>query len=168
MTDREHVEEMAEADADLTYERDGVVWCVWAMHEGCPELHVIKETRVDADREVARTREDDPDIDIWLESWLVGAGVRPRGGRRPKAHGVVWQDADRVGGALCWDSTRVPVEDTLAALMIGGQGAYEYLENYPSVDRDHLLGLVDALHAALEAEESKATRPDETGTEESE
>ena len=150
------LEKMIESDKHFTYVRDGVVWCVWTIEEGCDQLRCIEETRAAAEQEAKRARDSDPDLDVWIESWLVAAGPRPgpTSTRRPKPHGILSKHPERMSGALCWDHTRIPVADTLSWLLIGGVSLEEYLEDFPGFDREHLHGLVDALQQVIREDEA--------------
>ena len=61
---------------------------------------------------------------------------------------LLWQDPDRVSGALCFYGTRVPVE-ILFANLEGGESLERFLVNYPSVSREQAVETIELSRVGL-------------------
>ena len=67
----------------------------------------------------------------------------------PSLEPYVWSDPERLGGALCFRNTRVPVEALFANLK-DGVGLDEFLEAFPGVTRDAVVAIIEhAEHTAF-------------------
>ena len=55
---------------------------------------------------------------------------------------ALWQDPDRMGGALCFRNTRVPVGYLFQYLE--GSSLKEFLQNYPNVTADMVRSVLSA------------------------
>lgn len=60
---------------------------------------------------------------------------------------ALWQDPDRVSGAICFRDTRVP----LAILFdyLEADGVPCFLENYPNVRMEQVRAVLDDAHASV-------------------
>ena len=56
--------------------------------------------------------------------------------------GLIWINPERVGGAPCFDGTRVPVKH-LWDYLEGGETLAEFLEGFPGVTRDQAIGVLE-------------------------
>ena len=54
----------------------------------------------------------------------------------------IWSDAERLGGALCFLNTRVPVE-ALFANLEDGVSLAEFLDAFEGVKREHTLAVLE-------------------------
>jgi uncharacterized protein (DUF433 family) len=54
----------------------------------------------------------------------------------------VWSDPDRLGGRLCFRSTRVPV-DALFANLEAGMSLDEFLEEFEGVTREQAIAVLE-------------------------
>jgi uncharacterized protein (DUF433 family) len=62
----------------------------------------------------------------------------------------VWVDPERMSGAPCFRGTRVPVQ-SLIDLLETGETVDQFLQLYPSINRDQVLAVLDfANHQLLE------------------
>lgn len=61
---------------------------------------------------------------------------------------VVTRDPDILGGIPVFRGSRVPAK-TLIDYLEHGQSIDEFLDDFPSVERDQVLGLLDQLSAVL-------------------
>jgi len=52
---------------------------------------------------------------------------------------VMWQDPERVSGAPCFTNTRVPIKN-LFDYIEGGDTIGEFMEDFPGVTREQILG----------------------------
>ena len=52
---------------------------------------------------------------------------------------VMWQDPERMSGAPCFTNTRVPVKN-LFDYIEGGDTIGEFMEDFPGVTREQILG----------------------------
>jgi len=57
-------------------------------------------------------------------------------------------DPERMGGAACFRGTRVPVQDLWDFLAAGGT-IDEFLENFPTVRREQLIGILQIASSKL-------------------
>lgn len=62
--------------------------------------------------------------------------------QKAKLHEVIWVDPKRVSGAPCFRGTRVPVQNLLDYLE-GGSTIDEFLKDFPSVTREHVVGFLE-------------------------
>jgi uncharacterized protein (DUF433 family) len=61
---------------------------------------------------------------------------------------LLWRDPDRVGGAVCFYGTRVPVQN-LFEYIEGGDSLDVFLQNFPSVTREQAVEVVDLSRQGL-------------------
>jgi uncharacterized protein (DUF433 family) len=54
----------------------------------------------------------------------------------------VWTDPERMGGTPCFRGTRVPVKSLFDYLQ-GGHGLSEFLEDFPSVEREQAVEAIE-------------------------
>lgn len=65
----------------------------------------------------------------------------------------IWTDPERMGGAPCFQGTRVPVK-VLFDYLGGGHSLVEFLDDFPSVKREQAAeAIADAGHRLVEAHE---------------
>ena len=53
--------------------------------------------------------------------------------------GLIWTDPERMSGAPCFDGTRVPIKN-LFDYLAAGESIDEFLEGFPGVTREQVLG----------------------------
>ena len=52
---------------------------------------------------------------------------------------IMWQDPERMSGAPCFNGTRVPIKN-LFDYIEGGDPMGEFMEDFPGVTREQILG----------------------------
>lgn len=62
--------------------------------------------------------------------------------------GLVWQDKDRMSGAPCIYGTRIRIED-LFNWFKGGGSLDEFLEAYPTVEKEKVTAILDLAEADI-------------------
>ena len=60
----------------------------------------------------------------------------------------VWSDPERLGGRLCFQGTRVPV-DTLFTNLEAGMSLNEFLEEFEGVSREQAVAVLEYARRAL-------------------
>ena len=63
---------------------------------------------------------------------------------------LIWADPERMGGVPCFRGTRLPVS-MLVAHLAGGGTVPDFIDDYPPVTREQVLGVLEiGLDAVLE------------------
>lgn len=68
---------------------------------------------------------------------------------------LITRSPDRVSGAAVFAGTRVPVQ-TLIDYLEAGDSLDAFLEDFPSVSREHAVGVLQLARQALDAQASAA------------
>jgi uncharacterized protein (DUF433 family) len=68
---------------------------------------------------------------------------------------LVKRDPEIMSGALCFTGTRVPLKN-LFDYLEGSSTLEEFLEDFPSVSREHVIALLEAARERLAADASAA------------
>jgi uncharacterized protein (DUF433 family) len=66
---------------------------------------------------------------------------------------LIRRDPEIMSGTLCFTGTRVPVKN-LFDYLEGSSTLEEFLEDFPSVSREQAVGVLEAAHARLAADEA--------------
>lgn len=61
---------------------------------------------------------------------------------------LIWKDKDRMSGAPCIQGTRIRVQD-LFDWLASGESVESFLETYPHVERDKVVGILRLAEAGL-------------------
>ncbi len=61
---------------------------------------------------------------------------------------LVWRDPEIMSGALCFAGTRVPVKN-LFDYLEGSSSLEEFLEDFPSVSREHAVAVLETARERL-------------------
>lgn len=64
---------------------------------------------------------------------------------------IVSRDLEIMSGALCFTGTRVPVKN-LFDYLEGGSSLEEFLEDFPSIQRDKAIAVLEAARERLSAD----------------
>lgn len=64
------------------------------------------------------------------------------------AEPFTWQDAERLGGRVCFRNTRVPV-DALFENLEDGVSVSDFLDAFEGVTREQVVGVLEAARSAL-------------------
>ena len=68
---------------------------------------------------------------------------------------IVSRDPEIMSGALVFDGTRVPVK-TIFDYLVAGEPLEDFLEDFPTVTRAHVISVLEAAHSHLGAHEAFA------------
>jgi len=72
---------------------------------------------------------------------------------------IVWSDPARMGGIPCFIDTRVPIR-TLFDYLAAGSPLDEFLDDFPTVSREHAQMLLHVTAQKLDTAISEQTPPD--------
>jgi uncharacterized protein (DUF433 family) len=84
----------------------------------------------------------------------LGRGEHGRYLRAP----LLERDPEVMSGALCFAGTRVPVKH-LFDYLEGSSSLDDFLQDFPSVSREHAVAVLEAAHQCLAADASAAFAP---------
>jgi uncharacterized protein (DUF433 family) len=65
---------------------------------------------------------------------------------------LVSRDPEIVSGALVFSGTRVPIK-TLFDYLKGGESLAEFLDDFPTVEKSHVISVLELAHSMLDRNE---------------